>query len=174
MTIQTDVEVLWKKAMKERSPEKDVLSLIKTELKNKLISLRGRESERRLDARSSIRQVEMEVTEGPALETILADEDALDALNKMAKQRRESITEYEKAGREDLARKENFELTVIEQFLPKQMGDEELLSTIVLAIKESGATGPKDMGKLMKALMPKVKGKADGARIQSKVKEILV
>jgi hypothetical protein len=46
MTIQTDVEVLWKKAMKERSPEKDVLSLIKTELKNKLISLRGRESER--------------------------------------------------------------------------------------------------------------------------------
>jgi uncharacterized protein YqeY len=151
MPIQTDVENQWKEAMKSRDPKKDALALIRTELKNKAINSRS----------------------GGDTSTVVADDIALDVLTKMAKQRKESIAEYEKGGRQDLVDKEAAELRVIETFLPKGLSDDELRAIIKDSVAKSGATSAKDMGKVMGVLMPLVKGKADGKRVQELVKEAL-
>lgn len=101
------------------------------------------------------------------------DSEVLGIIAKQAKQRRESLESFEKAGRKDLADKEQAELAILEAYLPKQLTDEELKGFIQTAIEISGAKCPADMGKLMKALMPQVQGKADGKRIQDAVKAIL-
>lgn len=101
------------------------------------------------------------------------DSEVLAAITKQAKQRRESLESFEKAGRMDLADKEKAELTILEAYLPKQLTDEELKAAVQNAITLSGATSPADMGKLMKALMPQVQGKADGKRVQEAVKALL-
>lgn len=101
------------------------------------------------------------------------DPDVLALIAKQAKQRRESVDSFEKAGRRDLADKEKLELAILEAYLPKQMTDEELQRAVREAIATSGATGPADMGKLMKALMPAIQGKADGKRVQEAVKSLL-
>jgi hypothetical protein len=80
---------------------------------------------------------------------------------------------FEKAGRKDLADKEKVELAILEAYLPKQLTDEELRAEVQKAITVSGATSPADIGKLMKALMPSIQGKADGKRVQDAVKAIL-
>ncbi|MFH0986330.1 MAG: GatB/YqeY domain-containing protein, partial [Candidatus Omnitrophota bacterium] len=80
------------------------------------------------------------------------DAETLGIVTKQAKQRRESLESFEKAGRQDLADKEKAELAILEAYLPKQMGDDELRAAIQNAIAQSGATGPADMGKLMKVL----------------------
>ena len=101
------------------------------------------------------------------------DPEVLGIITKQAKQRRESLESFEKAGRKDLADKEKTELAILESYLPKQLTDEELRREVQKAIDLSGAKGPADMGKLMKALMPSVQGKADGKRVQEAVKAIL-
>ena len=101
------------------------------------------------------------------------DAEILGLITKQAKQRRESIESFEKAGRKDLADKEKAELAVLEGYLPKQLSDEELAAEVKKAIEISGAKGPADMGKLMKTLMPAIQGKADGKRVQATVKSIL-
>jgi uncharacterized protein len=101
------------------------------------------------------------------------DADVLGVVTKQAKQRRESLESFEKAGRKDLADKEKAELAILESYLPKQLSDEELLAEVRKAIASSGATSPADMGKLMKVLMPVVQGKADGKRVQEAVKSLL-
>ncbi|HOE69425.1 MAG TPA: GatB/YqeY domain-containing protein [Candidatus Omnitrophota bacterium] len=101
------------------------------------------------------------------------DAEILGLITKQAKQRRESIESFEKAGRKDLADKEKAELAVLEGYLPKQLSDEELAAEVKKAIEISGAKGPADMGKLMKTLMPAIQGKADGKRVQETVKSIL-
>ena len=101
------------------------------------------------------------------------DAEILGLITKQAKQRRESIESFEKAGRKDLADKEMAELAVLEGYLPKQLSDEELAAEVKKAIEISGAKGPADMGKLMKTLMPAIQGKADGKRVQATVKSIL-
>ncbi len=101
------------------------------------------------------------------------DAEILAAITKQAKQRRESLESFEKAGRADLADKEKAELAVLETYLPKQLTDEELKAEVQKAIAASGAKSPADIGKLMKALMPQVQGKADGKRVQEAVKAIL-
>jgi len=103
----------------------------------------------------------------------LDDEGVLAVLNTAAKQRRDSIEQFEKGGRQDLADKEKAELVIIQEYLPQQLSKEEVAAFIKEAIAETGAAGAKDMGKVMKALMPKVKGKADGKLVNELVKEIL-
>jgi hypothetical protein len=103
----------------------------------------------------------------------LDDEGVLAVLTTAAKQRRDSIDQYEKGGRQDLADKEKAELVIIQEYLPQQLSKEEVAAFIKEAIAETGAAGAKDMGKVMKALMPKVKGKADGKLVNELVKELL-
>jgi len=101
------------------------------------------------------------------------DPEVLGILGKQAKQRRESLDSFEKAGRKDLADKEKAELAILEAYLPKQLTDDELRAAVQNAILTSGAKTPADMGKLMKVLMPTVQGKADGKRVQEAVKALL-
>ena len=103
----------------------------------------------------------------------LTEEDIMGVLSTMVKQRKESAEQYEKANRKDLADKENTEISIIQEYLPKQLTTEELDAIIKTTIQETGVTGMKEMGKLMKALMPKVKGKADGKLVNQMIKEIL-
>jgi hypothetical protein len=100
----------------------------------------------------------------------LKDEDVIDVLSKQAKQRKESIEGFEKGGRTDMADKEKAELALIEKFLPAGLSDAELGQLIEEAIKASGAAGPKDMGKVMGVLTPKIKGRADMGKVSGLVK----
>lgn len=101
------------------------------------------------------------------------DEDVIEVLSKQAKQRRESIEGFEKGGRAESAAKEKIELALIEKFLPAALTDAELSALIEEAIKSSGAAGPKDMGKVMGVLTPKIKGKADMGKVSGLVKSKL-
>ena len=103
----------------------------------------------------------------------LTDEEVLSVLSTLAKQRRESIEQYSAAGRSDLADKESKELEIIQSYLPKQLSASELDNVIRLAISESGASSLNELGKVMKVLMPKVKGVADGKIVNQRVKELL-
>ena len=104
---------------------------------------------------------------------VLQDEEISQIVQKAAKQRKESITQYEEANRDDLALKEKNELAIIEQYLPDQLSDEDLEKIISDAINESGASSMADIGKVMSRIMPLVKGRADGGSINQKVKLLL-
>jgi len=103
----------------------------------------------------------------------LTEEELASLLQKQAKQRTESIEAYQKGGRDDLVEKEKNELEVIQSYLPEQMGEEEIKKLVAEAVSQTGAAGITDMGKVMGALMPKVKGKADGSLVSRLVKESL-
>lgn len=103
----------------------------------------------------------------------LNDEQVLGLLDKMVKQRRESIKQYQDGNRLDLAEKEQFELQIIQQFLPQPLTDAEVDALLQEAMKETGATDIKDMGKLMAALKPKLQGRADMSVVSQKIKEKL-
>ncbi len=103
----------------------------------------------------------------------LTDQDVLATLDKMVKQRRESIVQYEAGNRPDLAQKEAVEITVIQHYLPAQLSNAEIETMIDAAIKETNAASMRDMGKVMGILKPKVQGRADVAAISAKVKERL-
>jgi len=100
----------------------------------------------------------------------LADTDVVSVIEKMLKQRRESIAQYEKAARNDLADVEKFEVGVLTAYLPQQMGEAEIVAAIAAAVAESGASGIKDMGKVMALLKPRVAGKADMGKVSGLVK----
>jgi uncharacterized protein YqeY len=101
------------------------------------------------------------------------DEDVMTVLNTQVKQRRDSIEQYQNAGRQELADKEIKELEILQVYLPAQMSEEEITKLVNEAIKQTNASAPADMGKVMGALMPKVKGKADGTLVSKIVKEKL-
>jgi uncharacterized protein YqeY len=103
----------------------------------------------------------------------LTDADVLSVIEKMIKQRRESISQFEKASRQDLADKEKAELELLAGYLPKQMSDAEVQKEIDSVISETGAAGAKDMGKVMAALKPRLAGKADMAKVSGLVKSRL-
>jgi uncharacterized protein YqeY len=103
----------------------------------------------------------------------LTDEEIVDVLSSMVKQRRDSVEQYAKAGRMDLATKEEEEITILQTYMPEQLGADDLDRIIRDAIAESSAAGPQDMGKVMRVLMPKVKGLADGKFVNQRVKELL-
>jgi hypothetical protein len=100
----------------------------------------------------------------------LTDADVVGVLEKMVKQRRESIAQFEKAARTDLAEAEKFELGVLTGYLPQQIGEAELQQEIQKAVSESGASGVKDMGKVMALLKPRLAGRADMGRVSGLVK----
>ncbi len=103
----------------------------------------------------------------------LSDEDVIGVVSSLIKQRRDSVEQYTKAGRTDLASKEEAEIKVLQGYLPEQLSEDEIVGIIKGAIAETSASLPGDMGKVMKALMLKVKGKADGKFVSEKVKELL-
>lgn len=103
----------------------------------------------------------------------LSDEEIISALSTLSKQRRESIELFSKGGREDLAEKERQELAILQSYLPKQLTAEELDAIITEAIKESSASGLKEIGKVMRLVMQRVKGTADGKIVNQRVKELL-
>ena len=103
----------------------------------------------------------------------LSDEEILSVLSGLSKQRRESIEQFSKGGREDLAEQERQELSILQSYLPQQLTPEEIDRIIVEAIKESCAGGIKDMGKVMRLAMPRMKGAADGKVVSQRVKDIL-
>jgi hypothetical protein len=97
----------------------------------------------------------------------------LQLLSTMVKQRKDSIDQFQKGGRQDLVEKETAELKVIQEFMPEQMSEADIDREIEMVIKEVAAVGIKDMGKVMKVLMLKLTGKADGKSVGEKVKEKL-
>lgn len=103
----------------------------------------------------------------------LGDDDVLAVLDKMMKQRRDSISQYEAAGREDLAEQERFELGVCQAYMPAPLSDEELVQLVDDAIANVGASAMKDMGTVMGELRPKVQGRADMAAVSALVKQRL-
>ncbi len=103
----------------------------------------------------------------------LDDDQVLAVLEKMIKQRKDSIAQYEKAGRDELARQEAFEITIIQDYLPEQLSDAEIDALIAEAISSSGAASMKDMGKVMGMLKPKLAGRADMGQVSQKIKQRL-
>ncbi|RLT35924.1 MAG: GatB/YqeY domain-containing protein [Chloroflexi bacterium] len=103
----------------------------------------------------------------------LEEADVTRVLQKEAKQRRDSITEYAKAKRQDLVDKEQAELDVIIQFLPQQMPDDELRAIVQSVIDEAGATSVNDIGKVMRPLMARLAGRADGTAANAMARDIL-
>jgi uncharacterized protein YqeY len=100
----------------------------------------------------------------------LSDADVLGVIEKMLKQRRESIAQYEKAARQDLADQEKFEIGVLNAYLPQQMGEAEIAQAVAAAVGEAGAAGVKDMGKVMALLKPRLAGRADMGKVSALVK----
>ena len=103
----------------------------------------------------------------------LQEAEIMQLLSAMVKQRKDSIEQFAKGGRMDLVEKEEAELKVVQEFLPAQMSDEEVEALIKKAIAEAGAVSAKDMGKVMKILMPQITGRADGKAAGEKVKALL-
>lgn len=103
----------------------------------------------------------------------LTEDEILDIIMSGIKQRRESVDQFRKGGREDLVQKETGEIEILQTYLPKPLTQHELENEIRLVIKEVGAMSPQDMGKVMRALMPRVRGRAEGTKVNSVVKEIM-
>ena len=104
---------------------------------------------------------------------VLTDEQVISILDKMLKQRRESITQYLAGNRPDLAQKEEAEVRVIQEFLPAQLSEADIMALIDAAIQETHASSMKDMGKVMALVKPQIQGRADVAAVSAKVKERL-
>jgi hypothetical protein len=146
-----------------------------SELKNTLTeavktAMRARELEKvkvLRNVQAVIKQIEID------RQIELTDTDVLDILQKQLKQRQESLTIFTDNGREDLAEKEQFEINIINEFMPQQMGDEELAAMVNAEIAEQGATSMRDMGQVMAVLKAKTTGKADPAIVSKLVKQAL-
>jgi uncharacterized protein YqeY len=100
----------------------------------------------------------------------LDDDEVVDVIAREAKRRRESMDAFEKGGRAELVEKESAELAVLQTYLPERLSDDELGKLVDEAIAETGATSAKEMGQVMKAVMPKVKGRADGNAVSAVVR----
>jgi uncharacterized protein len=136
-----------KQAMKNKEKDKlSVIRMIKASMQNEAIKLGVKE---------------------------LSEADELTVLSRELKQRKDSLHEFDKAGRQDLVEKLRTELTIVELYMPKQLSEEELSEIVKQTIAEVGATSKAEMGKVMSAIMPKVKGKADGSLVNKFVQQHL-
>lgn len=136
-------------AMKEKNEERvGTLRMLAAAMKNREIELKKRE-------------------EG------LTDEEVIEVATKEVKKRKDAIEAYQKGGRQDLVDKETNELHILDAYLPAQLNDEEIEKEVKNAIKETSASSIKDLGKVMSAVMPRLKGKADGAKVSETVKRAL-
>jgi len=106
--------------------------------------------------------------------TTLTDTDVLVVIEKMIKQRRDSISQFEQGGREDLAAKERQELQLLQAYMPQAMDEDEVAAAVTAAVAETGAAGPADMGKVMALLKQKLAGRADMGKVSAAVKAHLV
>lgn len=144
---------------------------IKDRLKEAMISSMKAKEQSKLDAirfiQAAIKKVEVDTRKE------MDDAAVTPILMNLAKQRRDSIDQFRKGGREDLALKEETELKLIQSFLPEQMSADELEKIVVAAIQETGAKGMKDMGGVMKAVQAKAAGRAEGSVISDLVKKKL-
>jgi uncharacterized protein YqeY len=100
----------------------------------------------------------------------LSDADVVAIIEKMLKQRRDSISQYKAANRQDLVDVEEFEVTVLQTYMPQQLGEAEIASAIAEAIAATGAAGPQDMGKVMGVVKPKLAGRADMGKVSGLIK----
>ena len=137
----------------------DLISALKSGQKEKLLILRM--------VKSAIKNAEIEKGE------LLNDDEVLAVLRTFAKRAKDSIEQFSQGGRDELAEKEKVQLAFIEDYLPKQLGEDDLRGMIKEVIQEQGASGIKDMGKVMKGLMVKAKGQVDGKSANNIVKEML-
>lgn len=152
MSIKQRLEEDLKLAMKERDSRR--VSCIRM-LKSKLLE----------------REVALRSKHGP--DHAITDDEALDVVTSYAKQRRDSIASYREGGRDDLAAEEQAELEIVAGYLPRQMSADELRGLIREAIEDSGARSIKDLGAVMKRVMPRTKGAADGKLVNRLVREML-
>lgn len=127
----------------------------------------------RLEALRGIKKEFLEAKTAKGGDGMLADDTAIKILTKMAKQRRETAAIYSEQNRPELAENELAEMAVIEEYLPKQLTEEELTAELKTIIAATGATSAKEMGKVMGAATKALAGRADGRAIQAKVKELL-
>jgi len=103
----------------------------------------------------------------------LSDAEVHEVIGTMVRQRQDSIDQYTKGGRDDLAEKEEAEMELLKSYLPPQLSEDEVRDIVKEVVAETGASGMGDMGKVMKGVMPKVKGKAEGRMVNAVVKEVL-
>jgi len=137
----------YKQAMKDKAAVKSsTLSLLRSQFKNVMIEKKAEQ---------------------------LPDADAIAIIKKQVKQRQDSIEQYEKGGRQDLADREKQELAILQEYLPAEMAEDQLKTIIADAIKESNAAGPKDMGSVMKLVVAKVAGQADNKTVSNLVRQAL-
>lgn len=150
MTIQEQIVADIKEAMKAKDKER--LNVLRS-LKSKLM--------------------EKEISERKGDDVTLTDEQAVEVLMKAAKQRKESIEQFEEGGRDDLVENEKAELKIIDAYLPEMMAEDEVRAVVKEKIKALSASGPEHMGKVMGPLMGQLKGKAEGSMVSRIVKEEL-
>ncbi|MEX0270105.1 GatB/YqeY domain-containing protein [Leptolyngbyaceae cyanobacterium UHCC 1019] len=126
----------------------------------------------RLETVRNIKKVilEKESAIRPSGQESLTEEQEIEIVVQLAKQRRDSIAQYQQAGRTDLANQETQELTILEEYLPKQLSDDEISQIIETIISQTGATSTQEMGKVIGTAMQQLKGKADGKKVQEMVK----
>jgi len=147
MSLEQRINSEYIQAMKEKDGVKSsTLSFLRAQLKNVLIDQRLKE---------------------------LTDADVISVIKKQIKQRQDSIDQFEKGGRPELADKEKAELAILKNYLPEELGEDQVRQIVSEAIKEVQAQGMKDMGNVMKAVMAKTGGRADGKLLSGLVKEAL-
>ena len=152
MSIKQRLETDMKQAMKGRDrPRVSCIRMLKSKLLEREVSLRAKHG------------TDYEIT----------DEEAQVVIATYAKQRRDSIDSYRSGGRDDLVADEQAELEIVTTYLPRQLSEDELRQLVLAAISDSGAESIKDIGKLMKVLMPETKGRADGKQVNRIVRELL-
>ena len=147
----------------------DLFDIISNDIKE---AMKARDKVR-LEALRNIKKVFLEAKTAPGANDTLTDDAAPKIMQKLVKQGKDSATLYNEQGRADLADAELAQVAVIETYLPKQMSAEELEAALKEIIAEVGATGPKDMGKVMGTATKKLAGLAEGRAISAKVKELL-
>ncbi len=147
----------------------DLFDIISNDIKE---AMKARDKVR-LEALRNIKKVFLEAKTAPGANDTLTDDAALKIMQKLVKQGKDSAALYNEQGRADLADAELAQVAVIETYLPKQMSAEELEAALKEIIAEVGATGPKDMGKVMGTATKKLAGLAEGRAISAKVKELL-
>lgn len=121
--------------------------------------------------RAALMEKEIEQRQGGT--STLSEQDELSVARKQAKQRRDAVQQYEEAGREDLAEKERAELAVLEEYLPQQLSEADMRKEVHNVVQEVGATSPRDMGPVMQEAMRRLRGRADGRRVQQLAQQIL-
>lgn len=162
MTLKEKLNQDFKEALKAKEELKvSVLRMLNSNIKNKEFDKRAKLSKTGVEGEELDKQVQ------------LTDDEVLSVLGTEIKRRKDSIEQFTQGGRPELAKHEEDEIKILSAYMPEQMGEDELRKIISEAVKESGAASPQDLGKVMKVLMPKVKGKADGALVNKIVKEEL-